>query len=488
MIESRPLIAETRGDGAPGAEHEADASPGRLRRWSIPFLVFAIVFATHVCSGVTTSFDSRWSLYTALSLIHHGDTTLDDYPEVIAREQGYAIERVGSHVYSIYPVGASLVAIPFVIVIEQYYRLILGQDLDQRMRQERNLHARLERLIASVLVALTAVLVYDIGLMVMGSPWRALLLALVFAFGTSAWSTASRAMWQHGPSMLCLALALRMLLEAGVRPNRLPLAGLALAFAYVVRPTNALSLVGLSAFVVQRHRAWVWRWLGAVALVLVPFAVLNWTIYAAPLSPYYRGAHTFGVGGLLEAMAGNLVSPARGLFVFSPVLAFAVLGIAVRLRARDRRELDGWLLAILVAHWVVVSSLRPWWAGDSFGPRFLSDMLPYLAYFLAPVLSRLSWDAGVGRRALTAAFATSLLLSVLIHGRAAISRDGYAWNGDPIQVDRVPGRLWDWRDPPFLRGLVAPVRRNPRSDSSIQSPASFGIRWEAMLADLVAPV
>ena len=36
----------------------------------------------------------------------------------------------------------------------------------------------------------------------------AMLVALAFAFGTSAWSTASRSLWQHGPSMLLLGLAL----------------------------------------------------------------------------------------------------------------------------------------------------------------------------------------------------------------------------------------------------------------------------------------
>jgi hypothetical protein len=198
-----------------------------------------------------------------------------------------------------------------------------------------------------------------------------------------------------------------------------------------------------------------------VALVLVPFVVFNWTVYGAPLSPYYRGAHTFGVGGLLEAMIGNLLSPGRGLFVFSPVLAFAVLGIIMRLRARDRNELDGWLVGILVLHWIAVSSISPWWAGDSFGPRFFSDVLPYLVYFLAPVVAYLSW-AGPGRRALTAAFATTLLASVVIHGRAATSRQGYAWNGHPVHIDEDPGRLWDWSDPQFLRGFLGTQRRDAR--------------------------
>lgn len=426
------------------------------RRWVIPVLIFLVVFGIHVRAGVTTSFDSRWTLYVALSLLHHGDTNLDEYPEVIAREQGYAIEQVGGHSYSIFPLGVPLMAVPFMLLIEQYYRLVGGPDLDQRMREDLNMPARLERQVASALVAATAVVIYSMGLQLLTSPWRALVLVAVFAFGTSAWSTASRAMWQHGPSMLCLAVALRALLAARARPTCVPVAGLALAFAYVVRPTNALSLLGLSAFVLQRHRLWAHWYFVAVALILVPFGVLNWTVYGAVLSRYYRGVGMLSAEGLVEAMTGNLVSPARGLFVFSPILIFAVVGALIRLRADDRNELDGWLIGILIAHWVVASSLRPWWAGDSFGPRLFSDVLPYLAYFLTPVVARLSWTGSVGARVMTVGFAASLLVSVLIHGQAATSRQGYAWNSTPVPIDRDPGRLWSWRDPQFMRGWVRP--------------------------------
>jgi hypothetical protein len=27
------------------------------------------------------------------------------------------------------------------------------------------------------------------------------------------------------------------------------------------------------------------------------------------------------------------------------------------------------------------------------------------------------------------------------------------WNGEPVNVDFHPNRVWDWSDPQFLRGL-----------------------------------
>jgi hypothetical protein len=38
-----------------------------------------------------------------------------------------------------------------------------------------------------------------------------------------------------------------------------------------------------------------------------------------------------------------------------------------------------------------------------------------------------------------------------MHAQGALDISGYAWNADPVSVDAHPERLWDWRDPPFLR-------------------------------------
>ena len=49
--------------------------------------------------------------------------------------------------------------------------------------------------------------------------------------------------------------------------------------------------------------------------------------------------------------------------------------------------------------------------------------------------------------------AALVALSVLVNFRGASSPAVYRWNVDPVDVDQRPERLWDWRDPQFLRGL-----------------------------------
>ena len=75
-------------------------------------------------------------------------------------------------------------------------------------------HLLVEVAIASTLVALTAMLLFFTARLYLGAA-GSIALALLFAFGTSAWSTASRALWQHAPAMLMLTAALLSALARG---------------------------------------------------------------------------------------------------------------------------------------------------------------------------------------------------------------------------------------------------------------------------------
>src|SRR5689334_15137673 len=59
-----------------------------------PLLLFLGVFLFSGLSPVGTSFDSRWSVYTAMSLWTHGDTNLDEYRDVLREAGWYGMECV----------------------------------------------------------------------------------------------------------------------------------------------------------------------------------------------------------------------------------------------------------------------------------------------------------------------------------------------------------------------------------------------------------
>lgn len=367
--------------------------------------------------------------------------------------QGYAVEWRNGRAFSRYPIGPSLLAVPGVVLYDAVARLGGAASVEELIAQGRS--GRVEAAVASFVVALVTMLVFVMA------RWRGLgagaaaAVALVFAFCTPAWSTASRGLWQHGPSMLTLASAMAMLLLARRNDAWAAVAGLPLGFGILVRPTNAIALVVLAAYVLVRHP----RRLPAMALasgaVIAAFVAWNRHDFGAALPAYYLpGAQPRAPWSEVpRALAGHLVSPNRGLLVFSPVVLLAAAGFVAQLRRRSLDAFDVALLAVLCAHFAAISWFLVWWAGHSFGPRYVTDVLPVLAWFAMPAVVALGELRGGARRA--ALVVTTLLIawSFFAQLRAATTWDVWDWNSTPVNVDQQPERVWDWRDLQILRGL-----------------------------------
>ena len=415
-------------------------------------LVFFAVFFAHFAGPTVAMTDSRWYIPTAMSMIKEGNANLDEYKGIMA-DRDYGIRDINGHIYNDFPIGVSVLTAPFVFAIEQTYSRVLSLDLEEHVKH--TAPTRLETFIASLIVALTAVFIHSIARLFLNHRYS-LLLVFIFAFCTSAWSTASRALWQHGPSMLMLTITLWLILLARDRPGLIQFASVPLAFSYTIRPTNSISVILLTVFVLVRYRQYFLRYLVAAMPVAVPFLLFNLSVYQSILAPYYLPQRLGSNPRFLEALAGNLVSPARGLLTFTPVLFFSVGGITLKIKNRQVDTLDSFLIGVAFLHWISISSFGHWWAGHSYGPRFFSDMIPFLVYFIIPVLARMPEAVGKTKVVLFATFSCLVAVSFLIHFRGVTSPDVIAWNREPADIDAKPARLWDWHDIQFLRGIEVP--------------------------------
>jgi hypothetical protein len=146
----------------------------------------------------------------------------------------------------------------------------------------------------------------------------------------------------------------------------------------------------------------------------------------------------------------QLISPSRGLLIFTPVFLFSVAGIVVALRNRWIFPLTPYLASILVLHSLLISM---WWPGYCYGSRYFTDMTPILMLFLIPVVNGWRATAGTRRIATGVAFILLALWGVFTHARGATSAVAELWSETPVSVDADPSRVWDWKDPQFLRGL-----------------------------------
>lgn len=342
------------------------------------------------------------------------------------------------HLASLYPVVVPVLISPLYLPAVTYIHL--RGWTDQRV----DVAARImEKLAASFIAALSASVLYVV-LRRRANPSIALLLVVAYAFGTTTWVISSQALWQHGLAQLLVVGLLLMLTGPGTAPRAIA-AGLLCGLIVGNRPPDGLLAAALGLYALF--------WAGRRAALVVVAALVP-----VLLVLFYNVALVGGLGGgygvvgdagffrhgMISGVAGLLVSPTRGLFVFSPFLLF--LFLAWRHAPRDRAE-QGLTLAIAagVVAQVVLYGMGDWRGGLSWGPRFLTDMLPLLIWMLVPVVAALG---RIGR----VSFVAAVVVAIAIESAGALAYTGvsdvplYAVGSGPDMLRAA----WDWRNAPFI--------------------------------------
>ena len=152
------------------------------------------------------------------------------------------------------------------------------------------------------------------------------------------------------------------------------------------RLTTPVMAVFLLPLIGRRPSDWL-RFIAGAAPFPVALALYNTVAFGAPWKQGYGSAHVtsaakLGSGRVLDGIPGLLVSPGRGLLLYSPVLLFAIAGAVIG----RRQALYRWCAAAFVAYLIVVANVAQWWGGEGFGARKLAEALPLLAVLLVPAV------------------------------------------------------------------------------------------------------
>ncbi|MDX6445229.1 MAG: hypothetical protein QOH71_2303 [Blastocatellia bacterium] len=415
--------------------------------------------------------------YLPLILWHDGTLDLDANARLVAHGHSMSADRPagadGKVIYfepwaywmvhtrqhqlaSLYPVVTPLLVAPL------YFPAVIWLNAHGWQQPQIDRVAELmEKLSASFLAAVASVLMY----LLLRRDCRGwgLPLAMVFAFGTNTWMISSQALWQHGTGELLIALAL-LLVVAPASPMRTALLGAVCVFMAANRPPDALIAGAIVLFTVwSRRRSALWLFAGAT----VPLAALLY--YNLDFIGHVAGGYALAKNSNNEffklnwsGVAGLLVSPTRGLLVFSPFLVFIPVGLIQRLRAPGSRGLAV-ALSFAVAAQFLLYSQADWRAGVSWGPRWLTDLLPILVWMLAPAPLVLR---PLARGLLILAMAASV-------GVQAVGAFWYTKASDARIFAGSPGSMraaWNPRNVPFLTEL-----RHPRPRGDLQCDASGSI-------------
>ena len=413
---------------------------GALRS-SPGFIVFSITLIVFLANGRTIpGGDSVPAKNLPLSILLHGNFYLDRLVTPGQKKIPYYLRESGGHYVSDYPVGAALMALPFYVP-----SVVSGVSPSSRIFSD------LEKVSAATIVALSALLLYLAAARVAAN-WTAMLLTLVYAFGTTSLSVSSQALWQHGPAQLALAAAIYCLVRARDDSRWAGYAGLPLAFEVIARPADALIAAPLGLYVLVYYRREIWTFITAAIPPLIFQLWYSAIYFGSPLriqfltEPTSVGSQTVAPSGLWTTSIAKglelvMLSPGRGVLFYSPIfiLSFAALGLAWR-RNGDvllRYMGIGAILSIvMVAKWHKASG------GESFGPRLLADLTPIMAFALFPLA-----DSIRDRRALAIAFTVLCAWSITANASGAfISYRG--WN--QWALNDADKRLWLWGDNPVI--------------------------------------
>jgi hypothetical protein len=308
--------------------------------------------------------------------------------------------------------------------------------------------SRLGKNTAAAIAALAAMLLW-LWLDRLGLGRVAFPVVLAASLGSDMWSTGSQALWQHGPAALCLTLALLGLSRSEPRIGAMGLSGFWLALMVACRPIDLVFAVPIVIWARLRHgpRAAAALLLPA-GLIALALGAYNVWFFKTPsggyaqieqMHPWAHGVQGTWTGHLGTGLAGTLLSPSHGLFVYCPWALMAVVSLPGTLRRQGWNSLEAALAVGLAANLLVLAKYSCWWAGHCFGPRFWIDATPVISLFLAHGLSR-------GRMRFRA-----LVLGVTLLAAMALQAIGFlgypsTWHGQPTNADLDHRRLWDWCD------------------------------------------
>jgi len=252
------------------------------------------------------------------------------------------------------------------------------------------------------IVTALAALVLAEWLVALGYTARvAMMTALTYALGTSAWAYAGTFLSEPLSALLLLGAAwcvTRFFAQAS-QPNPQGAGWLMLASGLVAASvhTHVLNVVAVPAYV-----AWVLTALrrrgalrdhqraliAAAAVGAVGLAMLGASQAARFGSPFETGRYGHYSHFVVPAdgLLAMVLAPGRSLWLYSPALLLALPG--TRAFVARHRDVAIFIGVLAVSRWVFVASRSDWWGGWAIGPRYLLPLVPFMLIPLAEVLTR----------------------------------------------------------------------------------------------------
>jgi hypothetical protein len=436
-----------------------------LRQWAL--LISAIVIALIVLTGNVryTRGDSRYSLLVSQAILEHGSVHLDPYEKDLDLNRnnggkGWMLMHWGDndHTYYFYPVGTSLLSLPFVFLGNCFGMDMVYYDQESQM----------QLMISAFVLVLLFLQLYRMARIFL-EEWVAHIFALSMVLCTSLISTHGVALWSQTFETLAIVSVLlvfaRAKFEAGYQLKGWDVGAL-LFVAYLCRPTASVFVALSIGYVFWQHRAALPKVLLYAGGLFVLFVLWSFWEFQTFLPRYYDPATWKGRedARFLQDLMAMVFSPSRGLLIFTPVVLLGLAGAFMR--SVRLHPLYLLIAAWFVLHTVVIARSPMPWGGWCYGPRFYAEMIPGIALVLLLVGHSLAELPAVLRAWVPRAFLVFSLFGLYVHTYKGIYDVAtFGWNGTPAIDQFWQDFRWNWRYPQFLASEELNKRKQREHDT-----------------------
>ena len=387
----------------------------------------------------------------------------------------FFVESTNGHLSSTYPIGNAILTFPIyflffvgIKVAEFYQSFALGNPVDLLRLADPNFEGPLQNYqkLAAVGVASFSVVIFYLANRLKFNGAIALLSTFVFAFATSTWMTGSQGLWQHGSSNLAVLCIIFCLLKANRAQGKnrkilLVLTGVFCGLLPGIRSTSLLYSVAAIAYAF-----FIYRQEALYLLLGLPSALISasWNIYyfGFSLSKLVVGGYSrfseqdvsftnsyykLTVEQFLAGFSGLLISPSRGILVFTPVSVLVAPGAwqIWKWRAGKDEKLFLCLTVAALGIFLQYCFFKVWTGGSCYGPRYLTDILPIVCFLISYCLAGWieKWPQGKPKLSVVKLTILTLLIAVSTFTQAVGAFGSTNWDGVP---QPTPERIWQLHD------------------------------------------
>jgi hypothetical protein len=365
--------------------------------------------------------DALTNVFTAWSVAHEQTFYLDDWEGVTGPPYfggaNQIIEGRGRPI-SKYPPGTALLAAPFHLVwSDALVQTAIFQTPTGPLPATFPLPSFVPGAIVAAATSAMGVASVSILMRRRLGHQAALITAVVLGLGTSYWSVAADALWQHGPVAMWLGFGLLAL-----DSDRPWLSGAMFGLAVVTRPQVLVAVAVLGLLMAAARRSWTTVAGVGIGTAVGLFAYLGFNLasFGSPLPESAGGywvTNTVSTSGAFfwEGLVRTFVDPERGILLWSPILVVALVAIRTGWKAADPLVKAAAVAGIVL----LLLQLRGnvWTGGDAFfAYRYPLESL----YLAAPLAAGTVWRWGhskVWRARVAGGIAT---LSIVAHAVGSV--------------------------------------------------------------------